>query len=566
MKKLFVLLMAFVLMAGAAMAEMQLVNSVPLETSSVLFCEATNCYIVESKEGYVLYDMNGNALSKTYKAGMSAKRDGVYVEVHNVYNGTDVNCYGLLDASGKEILPTQYGDIVYLSDRWVLAQVYVPTTDEVAEINFTNGDKYNVGHTDVLYNGQIIGTLSRDYYTSLSYTGAHGDFMYVKPTNTTAYWIDSQFNINETVDDSYVNTSEYDFYSSKGVLHNATQQRAFVPGCTLTPDQVDQSVWYDSAKKQLLDLQGNVLLSNLNYYSVYIRGDYLVVKDNLGLYGVMDMQGNMIVQPKYKDISYTDNGLFDSGYNAATDADGNLYFFDKNGNETASAAFGLSSTYDYKGYNYNSPIVAVKNLGQIVIVTATHGQLPETYDDVYSIYRACKVVAVKKGDVWGVIDMAGNTVVPFELRSYPYISEDGTLVLGQGQNRKYTVYHLADTAEKAADSMPVTVQTSGAEENTEPALAEGAWQCTCGTITDGKFCPECGGKKPEPTPTPAPAPADDGSWDCTCGSHNTGKFCPECGSPKPAEPTPAPDPQCANCGYKPEGETPKFCPECGTKF
>ena len=62
---------------------------------------------------------------------------------------------------------------------------------------------------------------------------------------------------------------------------------------------------------------------------------------------------------------------------------------------------------------------------------------------------------------------------------------------------------------------------------------------------------------------------DDGSWTCDCGSVNAGKFCPECGAKKPEAtpvPTATPEPQCVSCGYKPEGATPKFCPECGTKF
>lgn len=47
------------------------------------------------------------------------------------------------------------------------------------------------------------------------------------------------------------------------------------------------------------------------------------------------------------------------------------------------------------------------------------------------------------------------------------------------------------------------------------------WQCSCGKINDGKFCSECGSKKPEGT-----------SWTCSCGKVNEGKFCSECGSPK----------------------------------
>ena len=58
----------------------------------------------------------------------------------------------------------------------------------------------------------------------------------------------------------------------------------------------------------------------------------------------------------------------------------------------------------------------------------------------------------------------------------------------------------------------------------------------------------------------AAAPAAD-TWKCSCGSVNSGKFCPECGSKKPYY-------QCSKCGWKPDDPTkpPKFCPECGDRF
>lgn len=59
---------------------------------------------------------------------------------------------------------------------------------------------------------------------------------------------------------------------------------------------------------------------------------------------------------------------------------------------------------------------------------------------------------------------------------------------------------------------------------------------------------------------PAQAPTADG-WTCTCGAVNTGKFCPECGSKKPEAPKKR---FCTNCGAE-LGGTAKFCPECGTK-
>ena len=53
----------------------------------------------------------------------------------------------------------------------------------------------------------------------------------------------------------------------------------------------------------------------------------------------------------------------------------------------------------------------------------------------------------------------------------------------------------------------------------------------------------------------------DGAWTCSCGSKNTGRFCPNCGSKKPDAPAAW---FCPECGNKNTAET-RFCPECGTK-
>ena len=97
-------------------------------------------------------------------------------------------------------------------------------------------------------------------------------------------------------------------------------------------------------------------------------------------------------------------------------------------------------------------------------------------------------------------------------------------------------------------------QQQQAQQPAAPAAPKATWKCpACGFEATGKFCPECGAKKPE----------EPEGWTClTCGAVNKGKFCAECGAKKPA---PVVRYKCDKCGWVPEDPTkpPKFCPECG---
>ena len=104
-----------------------------------------------------------------------------------------------------------------------------------------------------------------------------------------------------------------------------------------------------------------------------------------------------------------------------------------------------------------------------------------------------------------------------------------------------SLYQMGSVQQQTAQAQPVNT----ADE----------WVCPgCGAKASGKFCPECGTKKPEVN-----------YWVCGCGAQNKGKFCSECGAKKPEG---VRQYRCDKCGWEPAdtSKPPKFCPECGDPF
>ena len=94
----------------------------------------------------------------------------------------------------------------------------------------------------------------------------------------------------------------------------------------------------------------------------------------------------------------------------------------------------------------------------------------------------------------------------------------------------------AEAARKEEEAQRVASQAAYSATNMSGAGFGESWICTCGMTNAGKFCPQCGAKKPEPKKQEEPKVEVPKNRFCpTCGFNLTDrgpnlKFCPQCGA------------------------------------
>ena len=486
-----------------------------------------------------------------------------------------VNGMGLLDGDGSTLIPAQYGDIEIISDRWYAGIALETATSQ--SYDYSSGKNfYLIDHVDVYYRGELKGTLSRSEWKNAE---AFGDYLRIddREKNVTFYTKDMQKTdrVEKVVKKKLENSEKREYYDDydTGVWHQGSGQKAFVPSCALTADEVVISLRYQDGA--VIDLQGNVVCRPIDceptYFS-YCKGNLIRVRNSARLEGYIDRSGQQVVPCLYEEIESDLEGAEAIGYAYAV-RDGKAGFVNiKTGEETG---FEYSSKLckQYAGF------FTITDLdGQLIVYSAAAGRLPDKFAEIdtpYSYTHASNPLAVVKTSEGklGVLNMQGEWVIPlsagFEGRDRIDTSFDGTVILTyRSDERQYATYTVQYAAQNTlAIEIPsfadVFVPAEPIPETTQaplPSADDGAWTCVNGHEGNtGKFCSECGAPMPTPEPVITPAPVQNETWTCANGhTGNTGKFCSECGAPKPVT---APDTwTCAN-GHS--GNTGKFCSECG---
>lgn len=480
MKKLLSVLIVLILCIGAACAETT-VQSRDIEAYDLELNTAANALILTDKETRMqrVTDTELNPLSEEYSYISS---EGAYFVAAN-----DDLKRGLLDSQGKLILPMEYGDFELLSDRWIAGVRLTESTDSEENPDYRSmfgGKSYMIDTVDLYYAGEKKGTVSRKEWKNAK---AFGDYLAIQDRDGKETFYNKDFAVSGA-ESKYA--YEYnDDYSTKTVTHLGSGQAAFTAGCTLTAEEVQQSVWVNG-DKELLDLQGNVIasLKIYKYTNVDAESNLIKLESEEGKKGLADSTGKEIVPCLYDSFSYALKGAMKAGYLYA-EKDGKCGFV----NLSTGAETGFTFTKDAGSQRASFILVDDPREGKILI-SAAAGELPERFAEANATFPnkgdGCMYAVVKGQDgTCRIIGQLGEDILPgvtFSSVYDPKISEDGTLILLKGERGQYTLY----TVNYDPDLSAVPEAGTGAEDET--------WTCENGhTGLTGKFCPECGAKKPE---------------------------------------------------------------------
>ncbi len=178
----------------------------------------------------------------------------------------------------------------------------------------------------------------------------------------------------------------------------------------------------------------------------------------------------------------------------------------------------------------------------LALVDVTFNALNAPKEDEDEIQRIKKSIIMSDPSLAGGYQVTGLTDAAQAAAANPNGAVNAFMGMGMAGNM---MGNSAQLFQQGMQQQQYQAQQAAQQPVSVPA-ADG-WNCTCGTVATGNFCPNCGNKKSAPV----------AGWKCACGAENNGNFCSNCGAKRPVD-----DTWTCSCGAVNKG---KFCSSCGNK-
>ena len=434
MKKTLCALMALALCCGAAAGEIALVPAGSF--SDYAYFEDDSAFVIDADGEYRegLFDIEGSqVIPCEYEALSGYGVTGYYVAQRE----EGLNVRGALDAAGNEVIPFQYGDIRFLSERWALGVTLEETSIRPCDYeDYIDGKDYNAVSYDVydLQGGGYVGFFSYQCQA----IRAHGDYLYAQDRDgDTTIYDETLRAVRGGLADPYASFATLD----GGVVDLSTGETllsGFLFGAELGGGLLSVT---DGEALGICDTSGRMLTDCVydRVFAADANGDVRVERD--GQFGLVDSAGSEVVPCGYDAIerlSFGGEYVYRVRGYACVEKDGAYNYVLPDGQ--------LSYPVFYKDVDILGLSMILTDIyGQKHILAADGVRTPVDYVEFASFPGGDGTLLKARGadGLWYLIDWHGNLLLP---DGYPYavsllIAPDGSAVLAETEDGKigYTV-------------------------------------------------------------------------------------------------------------------------------
>ena len=429
MKRTICALMALALCCGAAAGEIALVPAGSF--SDYAYFEDDSAFVIDADGDYRegLFDIEGSqVIPCEYEALSGYGVTGYYVAQRE----EGLNVRGALDAAGNEVIPFQYGDIRFLSERWALGVTLEETSIRPCDYeDYIDGKDYNAVSYDVydLQGGGYVGFFSYQCQA----IRAHGDYLYAQDRDgDTTIYDETLRAVRGGLADPYASFATLD----GGVVDLSTGETllsGFLFGAELGGGLLSVT---DGEALGICDTSGRMLTDCVydRVFAADANGDVRVERD--GHFGLVDSAGSEVVPCGYDAIerlSFGGEYVYRVRGYACVEKDGAYNYVLPDGQ--------LSYPVFYKDVDILGLSMILTDIyGQKHILAADGVRTPVDYVEFASFPGGDGTLLKARGadGLWYLIDWHGNPLLP---DGCPYavsllIAPDGSAVLAEGEDGK----------------------------------------------------------------------------------------------------------------------------------